>query len=77
MVLSVYSIPASYGTISKIAHYQLKTKLTVPRPVNIKQEKYNYDYFIFIFPLIILVLVLIVLYTQFDNIKTKIANEIF
>lgn len=39
MVLSVYSIPASYGTISKIAHYQLKTKLTVPRPVNIKQEK--------------------------------------
>ncbi|WP_196797107.1 hypothetical protein [Trichodesmium erythraeum] len=39
MVLSVYNIPASYGTISKIAHYQLKTKLTVPRPVNIKQEK--------------------------------------
>lgn len=38
-LLSVYDIQASYGTIYKIARYQLKAKLQVPGPVNIKQEK--------------------------------------
>ena len=36
---SIYNIEASYYTVHKIVRYKLKSKLKIPRPVNIKQEK--------------------------------------
>ncbi|MDJ0681051.1 MAG: helix-turn-helix domain-containing protein [Xenococcaceae cyanobacterium MO_167.B52] len=35
---SVHDVEASYWTVHKTVRYQLKSKLKVPRPVNIKQE---------------------------------------
>ncbi|MDJ0715788.1 MAG: helix-turn-helix domain-containing protein [Prochloraceae cyanobacterium] len=36
---SVHDVEASYYTVHKTVRYQLKSKLKIPRPVNIKQEK--------------------------------------
>lgn len=36
---SVHDVEASYSTVHKTVRYRLKSKLKVPRPVNLKQEK--------------------------------------
>ncbi|MGV2830995.1 hypothetical protein [Myxosarcina sp. GI1(2024)] len=35
---SVHDVEASYWTVHKTVRYQLKSKLKVPRPINLKQE---------------------------------------
>ncbi len=42
---SVHDVEASYHTVHKTVRYKLKSKLKVPRPVNIKQEKEAIDNF--------------------------------
>ncbi len=36
---SAHDVEVSYHTVHKTVRYKLKSKLKVPRPVNIKQEK--------------------------------------
>ena len=37
-LLCVHDVEASYWTVHKTVRYRLKSKLKVPRPVNLKQE---------------------------------------